>query len=1191
MVSLWALNAHAAIYIVGSAPFGDWDPDGGVAMTRGTDGLYRYTAVISGTVYFVFADGQDSDWTTFNNDYRYGPSDGDQEVAAQSWTLTEKAGDHGAYFMTGDGSKYVFVFDPYENRFIVNPQQELYVNTITEDWEGLGETYFNYSEKDVTSKLSWHFVNAGVFNQDNDHYAGEYGCRFGKNANSSIEMTSSIENVCGLSFYAATYGTTEAGATIQVLGRDIGVYENESVEWELIDEIALTHDLTKYQYDCSYINGQFKFQQVSGARLNIDDIAIDCLNDMAPVTPAPTINVEYTISSCIITAEGEGVVHLFVNGEEVDNPHYIDRPASDGYEVWAQAVAKASDMTWSSYYHNYYGDSRPVMISPIDAAILSGNEDLYIVGEVGGQELRADQGVKMTTDDGVTYTATVNFMGTGDNGIEDLFAITSQLADQPDDWESISPYMICNYYDIDPFSFGFNSYFDDEGVERQETDQILLHQGAGKFLLYSGTYRITVNILAGLIQVEFIIGALEETEPPVVDYEYTDEAVIITASGNGVVHLYIGDQEVSNPYSLPRLAEWYNVKVRASAQEENKAVGWYQDWFDIAPAETPEPTISFELTDEAAIITATAVDGAEVHLYVNGVEVENPVTILRQEYEEIEVEVLATAQLPNRAMSQAEGTFVIPIKEIVPENLIEWADWNILVEFYNQYAHGKLDWDMSARENANQFTELTMVNGKVMTLQLSGKELQGAFPAMLLGLDQLRSLNLSHNALGGDAAATIEDYSSRYGALAQNMQQLNISYNDFEGNLGAVATHLPVINEFNASDNRFTELSPAIAQDVTLNINDQRLAIDADLTRGLDAVIASIPPIAYYNHRSGGQSNSLSVKLTDATQDPQSSLYLSINGSSYNLMTDHPYRGINGQEITGTTTMSSGTWTNRQQLSALFSFAMGDANMTGSIDVTDLQAIVNQIFSIYFGPFNFTASDHNVDALLNVQDVVGEVNVLLAQDPAEPSSMLKRAPESDDASAQATIYWSDGTLYLNSSVPVAAMDLVVAGDGKVNWCAERLGMIVSKAQTATGEHAVIYSLGDAVIPAGVTPIATATTGSMAVNAVVLSDADARRVTVRLADAVDGLNDIRIQNVSCRLDAGRLIIDAGDVQGDLDLMICTIDGREVVNRRLSMQAGGMLTINLRDIVDGDGYYIAVLRSAGQVIATHKLTLTR
>ena len=117
-VALVGLNANAAMYIVGQAPFGEWNPNGGVEMTDNGNGIYTYTATINGGVYFVFGDGQ-ADWDVFNPNHRYGPASGNETVTAGVWKTTQKAGDHGAYFFQGSGEDYVFTFDENNLQFKV----------------------------------------------------------------------------------------------------------------------------------------------------------------------------------------------------------------------------------------------------------------------------------------------------------------------------------------------------------------------------------------------------------------------------------------------------------------------------------------------------------------------------------------------------------------------------------------------------------------------------------------------------------------------------------------------------------------------------------------------------------------------------------------------------------------------------------------------------------------------------------------------------------------------------------------------------------------------------------------------------------------------------------------------------------------------------------------------------------------
>ncbi len=120
-VSLMALQASAAMYIVGDAPFGNWNPAGGVAMSGNVDGTYSYTATISGKVYFVFGTAlasanNDAGWNTFNTNYRYGPLTDGQEVTAGTWMTTQRSRE-GAYTFTGNGTEYTITFDSANNRF------------------------------------------------------------------------------------------------------------------------------------------------------------------------------------------------------------------------------------------------------------------------------------------------------------------------------------------------------------------------------------------------------------------------------------------------------------------------------------------------------------------------------------------------------------------------------------------------------------------------------------------------------------------------------------------------------------------------------------------------------------------------------------------------------------------------------------------------------------------------------------------------------------------------------------------------------------------------------------------------------------------------------------------------------------------------------------------------------------------
>ena len=116
--------ARAAIYMVGNTPFGDWNPGKGVEMTDKGGGIYTFTAYISNTVWFVFADGQSSDWNVFNANYRFGPTGGSQEVTTGNTYTTQKSNNNHSYKFVGEGKQYTFTFNLNNLTFNITEYQE-----------------------------------------------------------------------------------------------------------------------------------------------------------------------------------------------------------------------------------------------------------------------------------------------------------------------------------------------------------------------------------------------------------------------------------------------------------------------------------------------------------------------------------------------------------------------------------------------------------------------------------------------------------------------------------------------------------------------------------------------------------------------------------------------------------------------------------------------------------------------------------------------------------------------------------------------------------------------------------------------------------------------------------------------------------------------------------------------------------
>ena len=117
MLALVGINANAAMWIVGDAPFAGWHTNSGTSMVDNGDGTYSYVVTIENkTVYFSFADGltaNDGDWNGFQA-YRFGPTSDGQNVNAGEWVTTQHSGN--AYKFFGNG-EYEITFDATNTRF------------------------------------------------------------------------------------------------------------------------------------------------------------------------------------------------------------------------------------------------------------------------------------------------------------------------------------------------------------------------------------------------------------------------------------------------------------------------------------------------------------------------------------------------------------------------------------------------------------------------------------------------------------------------------------------------------------------------------------------------------------------------------------------------------------------------------------------------------------------------------------------------------------------------------------------------------------------------------------------------------------------------------------------------------------------------------------------------------------------
>jgi len=267
---------------------------------------------------------------------------------------------------------------------------------------------------------------------------------------------------------------------------------------------------------------------------------------------------------------------------------------------------------------------------------------------------------------------------------------------------------------------------------------------------------------------------------------------------------------------------------------------------------------------------------------------------------------------------------------------------------------------------------------------------------------------------------------------------------------------------------------------------------------------------------------------------------------------------------------------------------LGDVDGDGMVNIADLNQMLNIIF--YDGDFVVEA-DMNKDLIINVQDVVGLVHFLLNGEIPSISSNGRRAPKAETV-GQASLYWQDGVLYLNSDVPVSALNMINDVDGDITWALDDYEMVVMQETSASGEHSVIFSFDRNVIPSGVTAIATTSSKTPCVVGAELSTLDSKLITVTLNDQITGLTSVQTAGeINCYMDGSNLVIDNNALLRNLDITAYTIDGRAVVNQHLSLLDSGRTSIEMNDIIKSNRYLIIVIRNGRQILATLKLTQNR
>lgn len=468
----------------------------------------------------------------------------------------------------------------------------------------------------------------------------------------------------------------------------------------------------------------------------------------------------------------------------------------------------------------------------------------------------------------------------------------------------------------------------------------------------------------------------------------------------------------------------------------------------------------------------------------------------------------------------------------------DWAVILALAEKLNQAGLSPA-WDLTdGKKCAPSLAGLTIEQGKVTKISLSGRGLSGTIPEELFMFENVTEIDLRYNSFSGK----IEDLD----VVNETVRKIVIAYNSLEGNLGAFVANFPNLRQIEADNNSLTEIDPAIPSSVQTTYYSQKFYTDClelSLADIMDCAtfINSLPQIARYRdsgkvtlalqHVSDGKVSSVTLTLAD--KDAKS------GGGSAEVWAE-----------------SGEVWT--ANISDVYHtdvrlfFDKADADFDGKVDILDLQTTVNYIFGQMpsYWYFNIAAADLWKDSNINVQDVVLMVDEILYA-PIEETTARNNVK--DNRTYDNNVYTSGRSLIVDCDTPVAALDILLSGNEGFTLSDELIaaGFSCSIREMENAQRVVIYNLSGTTIPEGLSAIGSC--GNAEVLAVTLSDENAGKIEAGTAKPMSAL-DAKVTDYDVTLRDGRLTLTSPVDLSGFCWQLFTADGRLVAGGECDIVAG-------------------------------------
>lgn len=473
------------------------------------------------------------------------------------------------------------------------------------------------------------------------------------------------------------------------------------------------------------------------------------------------------------------------------------------------------------------------------------------------------------------------------------------------------------------------------------------------------------------------------------------------------------------------------------------------------------------------------------------------------------------------------------IRTFFTGDVLNALDFAVMQQMYRDLdgANWKKPWDLTNdHRSVGKWHGVTTEGDFITAIDLTEQGLTGELPDSVFVLSKLQKLNLSHNRISGDLGTALSGFADDD---ISPLTELKLQGNHFTGDLYPFASRLPQVAYLDVSFNRLTAISQPFSNAVLSNGSFYRgfqfmdwETKEVDLPDDADTLVVDITPgiptdipsstFHLYRHEAGDYNLSFS-DMYRIYHNAYGDMYTSNtelvknNEGLWNLYSgnsNYVFRGQKGKVIAYT---HGHPWYSYITYLLRFDWQDGDVNADQTVDVGDLQSVIYYTLNDSKANgqmFNFTCADTNTDNAINVLDVIGTVDYILAYE--EPAG-ARQFGEGDGSLLANNILTIDGDAVVLSNVDeVAALQLFVSGasSAQLRLGAEVEGRFsVAKRDVNGGVRLVIYSPAGRTFAPGKYQLLRELPAGAAVTNVRLTDPQACRLGVAISGAPTAIDKL------------------------------------------------------------------------------------